>query len=128
DFEGGLDRYVEQEVAAAPPGVSAELVRHWISAHGSRYRAVMALGAKDRQWLEPVVEGCEVTGAEIVHSIRPEMAVRLVGVVFRRTGLGSAGDPGGRALEAAARIAAGELGWSEARTSEELAEVRRRFP
>jgi glycerol-3-phosphate dehydrogenase len=128
EFEDGIDRYVEQEVAAAPPGVSAEAIRHWVSAHGSRYRAVMALGAEDRQWLESVAEGSEVTGADIVHSIRQEMAVTLADVVFRRTGLGSAGDPGGRALEAAARIAARELGWSEARTSEELAEVRRRFP
>jgi glycerol-3-phosphate dehydrogenase len=128
EFEGGIDRYVEQEVAAAPLGVSAEAIRHWVSAHGSRYRAVLALGSEDRQWLESVAEGSEVTGADVVHSIRHEMAVTLADVVFRRTGLGSAGDPGGGALEVAARIAARELRWSEARTSEELAEVRRRFP
>jgi glycerol-3-phosphate dehydrogenase len=48
--------------------------------------------------------------------------------VFRRTGLGSAGDPGGQALETAARIGARELGWDEAKMRDELAEVRRRFP
>jgi glycerol-3-phosphate dehydrogenase len=128
EFEGGIDRYVEREVAAASPGVSAAAIRHWVAAHGSRYREVMALGAEDPRWLAPIADDTEVTGADIVHSIRHEMAIALADVVFRRTGLGSAGDPGGRALEAAARIAAQELGWNDARTSDELAAVRRRFP
>jgi glycerol-3-phosphate dehydrogenase len=128
EFTGGIDRYVEQEVAAAPPGVSAEAIRHWIAAHGSRYREVMALGAEDPGWLASVADDIEVTGADIVHSIRHEMAITLADVVFRRTGLCSAGDPGGQALETAARIGARELGWDEAKMRDELAEVRRRFP
>jgi glycerol-3-phosphate dehydrogenase len=128
DFEGGIDRYVEREVAAASPGVSAVAIRHWVAAHGSRYGEVMALGTEDPRWLAPIADDTEVTGADIVHSIRHEMAITLADLVFRRTGLGSTGDPGDRALEAAARIAAHELGWNDTRTSDELAAVRRRFP
>jgi glycerol-3-phosphate dehydrogenase len=128
EFEGGIDRYVEREVIQASPGVSESAIRHWVAAHGSRYREVMALGTEDPRWLAPIVSGTEVTGADIVHSIRNEMAITLADVVFRRTGLGSAGSPGEHALGAAAEIAAQELGWNETRTNDELAAVRRRFP
>jgi glycerol-3-phosphate dehydrogenase len=128
EFEGGVDRYVEREVAEASPDVPAAAIRHWIAAHGARYREVTALGTEDPRWLTPIVHDSEVTGVDVVHSIRHEMAITLADVVFRRTGLGSAGDPGPGALEAAARIAAQELGWNEARTNDELAAVRRRFP
>ena len=86
------------------------------------------MGTEDPRWLAPIVSGTEVTGADIVHSIRNEMAITLADVVFRRTGLGSAGSPGEHALGAAAEIAAQELGWNETRTNDELAAVRRRFP
>ena len=128
EFEGGIDRYVEREAAEAPAGVSAQAIRHWVAAHGSRYREVMALGAEDPRWRSPIAEGTEVTGADIVHAIRHEMAITLADVVLRRTGLGSVGHPGEPALHAAAEIASRELGWDEARVRLELASVRRRFP
>jgi glycerol-3-phosphate dehydrogenase len=128
EFDGGIERYVARELTEASGGVSEAAIRHWVGAHGSRYREVVALGAEDPRWLAPIADGTEVTGADIVHSIRHEMAITLADVVFRRTGLGSAGDPGGRALEAAARIAAQELGWNEAKVNDELAAVRHRFP
>ena len=127
-FEGGVDDFADREVAAAPPGVSARTVRHWIAAHGSRYRDVMELGQEEPRWLAPIAESTEVTGADVVHAIRHEMAVTLADVVFRRTGLGSAGDPGDPALRAAAGVASRELAWDEARVERELADVRRRFP
>jgi glycerol-3-phosphate dehydrogenase len=63
--------------------------------------------------------------AEIVHVIRQEMAVRLPDMVVRRTGLGSAGAPPPDALTAAAHVAAAELGWNDARTAQEVADVRK---
>ncbi len=127
-FEGGFDDFVEREAAAAPSGVSAQTVRHWVAAHGSRYRDVMALGNEEPGWLTPFAAGTEVTGADVIYAIRREMAVTLPDLVFRRTGLGSAGHPGDPALRAAASVASRELGWDEARMERELAEVRRRFP
>ncbi len=64
-------------------------------------------------------------GAEVVHAIRHEMAVRLSDVVVRRTGLGAAGHPGREATAACGRIAARELGWSAEREAEEVAAVER---
>jgi len=69
----------------------------------------------------PVIEG------EVIYAARNAAAVRLEDVVFRRTPLGSAGDPGEAATTRAAEIMARECGWSSARTEEELARVSQRL-
>jgi glycerol-3-phosphate dehydrogenase len=56
------------------------------------------------------------------------MAVKLADCVFRRTELGTAGDPGYEALETCARLMGRELGWSADRIGVELADVRVQFP
>ena len=76
----------------------------------------------DRERLDPSVE---TIGAEVLHVIRHEMALRLSDIVVRRTGVGSAGPPPRAALETAARIAAEELGWDARRTADEIAAVRK---
>jgi glycerol-3-phosphate dehydrogenase len=53
------------------------------------------------------------------------MARTLVDVLVRRTNLGSAGFPGEAVAETCAAVMAAELGWTPARTAEELAAVRR---
>ena len=70
----------------------------------------------------PVIEG------EVTYAAREAAAVRLEDVVFRRTPLGSAGDPGGSAVAGAGAIMARECGWSNARQDEELERVKERFP
>jgi len=69
----------------------------------------------------PVSEG------EVIYAARNAAAVRLEDVVFRRTPLGSAGDPGEAAIGRAGEIMARELGWPNERREQELARVRQRF-
>jgi hypothetical protein len=47
---------------------------------------------------------------------------------MRRTGLGSLGDPGDDAVTACAAVLRRELGWSDARTREEIASLRQLYP
>jgi glycerol-3-phosphate dehydrogenase len=65
-----------------------------------------------------------VIKAEVLHGIREEMAQKLGDVVMRRTQLGSTGHPGEPCLRACADIMSREMGWNEARTRDELDEVR----
>jgi len=65
--------------------------------------------------------------AEVLHGIREEMAQTLSDVVFRRTDLGTAGHPGHGSLRACAEEMRNELGWSDARTRQELQEVNNVF-
>ena len=55
------------------------------------------------------------------------MAQKLTDVVFRRTGLGTVGNPGETSLQMCAVIVAEELGWDAKRTQMELGEVREVF-
>jgi glycerol-3-phosphate dehydrogenase len=101
------------------------LVQHLIRLYADTTPAVITLmHQRDdlRARLDPNVE---TTGAEVVHVIRNEAALRLSDIVIRRTGLGSAGLPPKAAVEAAARIAAEELGWDERRKAEEIDAVER---
>ena len=87
---------------------------------------VVSLVREAPAWGAPF-PGTDVLPAEVVYAVRHEMARRLADVVFRRTGLGTAGHPGDAALESCAALAASELGWNRAKTAAELDEVRARF-
>jgi glycerol-3-phosphate dehydrogenase len=71
----------------------------------------------------PLVGGQPHVGAEVIYTIRQEMACTLADVVIRRTQIGSAGHPGKPLLDAVAGIAADELGWDAGRRANEVAAV-----
>lgn len=89
--------------------------------------AIVRLMAERPEWREPVSSSVATLGAEVVHVIRNEMAVRLSDIVLRRTGLGAAGHPGEDAIAGCARVAAAELGWSADRQREETAAVEQAY-
>lgn len=91
--------------------------------HGAAFGRVLDCAAGARDLLRPLT-GSTVLGAEVVHAVREEMAVRLADVVFRRTDLGTGRPPAEAALEQCAALAAREAGWDAERTRAELAEVR----
>jgi len=63
--------------------------------------------------------------AAVRYSVETEMACRLGDVVFRRTEVGSAGDPGDRQLNFAAEVMGQALGWSQYRVRQEIEAVRK---
>ena len=65
-----------------------------------------------------------MTGAEVVHAVREEMAVTLADVALRRTGLAASGWPGDAVVAAAARLVAREAGWDATRTAREVEALR----
>ena len=91
--------------------------------YAERSADIIRLMIDDASLREPLAADSAVTGAEIVHVIREEMAMHLTDIVLRRTAIGAAGHPGDELLHACARIAAGERGWDEATVSAEIAAV-----
>jgi glycerol-3-phosphate dehydrogenase len=105
------------------PGIAGRLARNQGSAYGDILGAMtQAAGC------EGTIGTSETLKAEVVHAVRAEMAVKLADCVFRRTELGTAGDPGSDAVETCAKLMGGELGWTADRIASELTEVRARFP
>jgi glycerol-3-phosphate dehydrogenase len=92
--------------------------------YGCEARQVLAR-AEAEPGLRRCVVGSTTTLAEVAWAIEKEMAQRLSDVVFRRTGLGTAGDPGVPALTETAAYMQQALGWSHKRTGEELDAVEK---
>lgn len=74
------------------------------------------------------IRGSEIVGVQIEEAIENEMAQTLADVVFRRTPLGAAGNPGKEVLQACADFMGERLGWSDQRRQQELEAVISRFP
>ncbi len=112
-----------ERAPALPDANIEELLLTYGSAVDQLYQLIEAspaLGA-------PLTSARSEVAAQITHAARHEMAMTLEDAVFRRTGLGTLGNPGGRALAQAADLMAQELGWSDARKTDELAGINRLF-
>jgi glycerol-3-phosphate dehydrogenase len=130
-YGGGIERFgelVERVLGARPLGLSEAVLRHLLHSYGAAYSEVLEWVKGDATLAEPIEGSTEVIKAEVVHGIRQEMAMTLGDVVFRRTGLGSAGHPGGASLKSCAAVMARECGWNHQRALKEVAEVETRFP
>jgi glycerol-3-phosphate dehydrogenase len=118
-----LGELLDYALWTRPAGTSEESIRALVRNHGTEYRRVVAL-AEGAPGLAGTLGESHVLGAEVAHAVREEMAVSLGDVVFRRSDLGTAGQPGDAALADCASRMAEELGWDAARAERELAEVR----
>lgn len=121
----GFDTFVGSEVQRQPHGLSEKTLRRLLYNYGSAYSEVLRY--LDRENQEADDEDLIVLRAETLHAVRDEMAHKLSDVVFRRTEVGSAGDPGFEALRTCAKVMSTELGWSPERTRQEIAETRQAF-
>ena len=118
-----LQTFRTEKIRQYASTVSASTVDHLIRNYGTGIEEVMSLAEANTSLAQPVTPGRQVIGAEIVHGVEHEMAVRLEDVVFRRTGLGTLGSPGERAISRCADIMGRILGWSSERRQTEIAHV-----
>ena len=122
-----LDALVQEvHQAALPLGFTRDQARVLSCNHGTGYAEVFDLVRQDPN-LGGSLPGTRVLRAEVTHAVRTEMAQTLEDLVFRRTDLGVGRLPAA-ALEEAAYLMGGELGWTTARTRREVAEVSSSSP
>jgi glycerol-3-phosphate dehydrogenase len=106
---------------AMPHWMDPQTLQSLLRNYGTEYRSVIGdLDTSDAQTSMALVPGTKTLLAEIDHAVAQEMAVRLEDVVLRRTDIAAGRHPGRAALEATAAAMASRLGWSQARTSEEI--------
>jgi glycerol-3-phosphate dehydrogenase len=100
--------------------LSMATIRHLITLYAERSADIVRLMHERPELRQPLAPSVETLGAEVVYVIQHEMAMRLSDIVIRRTGLGTAALPGVDAIDAAASIAAQELGWDAERRQQEI--------
>jgi glycerol-3-phosphate dehydrogenase len=104
-------------------GVAPETLHRLAISYGTCYDEVLQLLHEDASLAAPLGRRSAVIGAEILHAVRRESAVRLADAILRRTEAGSAGHPGPDALQRAASLMARELLWSDRQRLDEIAAV-----
>jgi glycerol-3-phosphate dehydrogenase len=120
---GQIERFSDflaQGLEKRPPNWSSAAMQHLLYNYGSNYHQLFQYFAEDSCWQQPVTQNVSVTKAEVLHSIRAEMAQKLSDVVLRRTELGSAGIPDEAGLQTCAHIMARELRWDRRRIKQEI--------
>ena len=122
-----FDDFLRDATAAESDAVSARTRERLARTYGTRYRRVVERLDSSSDDRDPLGATCPVTGGEVRHAVREEMAVKLGDALLRRTEAGSAGHPGDDAVSKAASIMAGELAWTRQRTEKEIAELRRTY-
>jgi glycerol-3-phosphate dehydrogenase len=124
---GPFARYVDKELKKHAKQYAAGVVQNLVHQYGTEHGRVLAVADKDDSLKEPVAKGRPDIMAEVTYAVTDEMAVHLDDVVFRRTGLGTIGNPGDKALAKCADAMGRLLGWSKEQTKKEIAWVKTYF-
>jgi glycerol-3-phosphate dehydrogenase len=103
--------------------VDREVIGNLARNYGVAADAVIDMPDGDPSLLERLSPALPDCGAEVLYAIRHEMALTLEDVIFRRTGIGTLGDPGDGVIERVAAIMAGELGWTPEETAHQIATI-----
>ncbi len=129
-YGGEIDDFEEllqNAIAKKSHELSVDDVHSLVYNYGSAYPQVMKYLDHQLESDRTPVDKFSMLKAEVIHALREEMAQKLTDVVFRRTELGSIGNPGNEALQICATTMATELGWNYTRIQQELQEVHNIF-
>lgn len=106
---------------------SEETIEHLYGNYGSNLDAILALAAESEDLQASLCADRPNIRAEAIYCARDEMLEHLSDFIFRRTGLGTIGNPGADTLEECAHLIGNELGWSEHRKREEIDDTTSHF-
>jgi glycerol-3-phosphate dehydrogenase len=110
---------------AAAPGLSQETVDHLHRLYGTRAAEVLRLASTDERLGAKLSSNYPDIAAQVIFAIREEQCVRLTDFIWRRTLLGFSHDQGRSAVPKITDLMAGEMTWSAARKTAELANYQR---
>jgi glycerol-3-phosphate dehydrogenase len=110
---GEASDFSEFRRAGQEIGLSPLAVDHVVSHYGTEAAAIFNLGREDRSLLEPLHPDHVAVRAEVVHSVRRELARTVEDMLVRRLHLFyETRDRGAAAVPIVAALMGGELGWS----------------
>ncbi len=124
---GPFRRYLDKELKKHARAYPADVMDNLIHQYGTEHGRVLAVADADESLRERVTENRPNIMAEISYAVTDEMAFHLDDAVFRRTGLGTIGNPGDKALKKCADLMGKLLGWSAEQKKKEIAWVKTYF-
>lgn len=124
-FGGHIEQFGRflEEAVLRTDSLDEDVTRQLVSNYGDRYRDLLRYFDENPEWCDRVHRELPILKAQLIHAVRKEMAQKLSDVVFRRTGIGTVGNPGDACLKTCAEIVARELNWTADQARRELSEV-----
>jgi len=123
---GRFSDFMREMQRTRPSWLSEPTLESLVMSYGSRTPELI-----DRASAEPLlrrtIAGSHVLLAEVAWALEKELAQTLADVVFRRTELGTAGHPGGAALDEVTAFMQQARGWTARRAAEERRAVEQKF-
>ncbi len=120
---GIYSSFLQRAIKGKTPLWDQGFIEHLVRNYGSRYAEVLECGEGSEALKACLCKAHPDILAQILYAVQEEMAYRLSDMVFRRTGIGTLGNPGVECLEKCAKIMAGELGWKRQKKKEEVNQV-----
>jgi glycerol-3-phosphate dehydrogenase len=117
-FEGFRERF------RVTSGLPVETADRMLRIYGTRAAEALDFADGSPELRKPFDAETGAIGAEVVFSLRTELAETLADVVQRRTLVGYAAHAGLGAIDAAAELAVRHAGWSDERAAREVAAFR----
>jgi glycerol-3-phosphate dehydrogenase len=122
-----FDDFLDEGIKNNNNDLREDQIKGLIYNYGSAYPQVLNYFQDSSSENDSLNQDYRLLEAQIRFAISNEMAEKLGDVVFRRTELGSAGNPGEANLQFSAQIMAKELNWNQHRVHGELEEVRKAY-
>ena len=123
-----MPAFKEQQIKRYGSQLPVAVIDNLVTNYGTNITHVIELLEQDASLAEELVTDRFIIAAEVVYVARHEMACHLDDLVFRRTGLGTLGNPGEAVLRRCAKLMAQELDWSQVRIDEEVQQTLSEFP
>lgn len=98
---------------------SHETVEYIGMNYGTESRHILEIARKDKSLAEIMTADGEIL-AEVIYAVENEMAKTLTDIIFRRTGIGTLGNPGIEKLQKVAGCAAKLLNWDDMKKEAEI--------
>ncbi len=108
------------------PDFSKATVKYLGKNYGTECHAVFQLARKNTKLAEVLNDDGEIL-AEVAYALHKEQALSLSDILFRRTGIGTLGNPGDAVIKKLAALAADYLNWDEKKRKSEIQKVQKRF-
>jgi len=122
------EAYKQDIAARESEHLDSRIVGSLYDNFGQDLEKILETAAADPRLFKRIADGRDDISAEAVYCARNEMLVHLEDFVFRRTGLGTIGNPGRAAVVHCAGLIGSELQWSTERSNEEVERTISQFP
>ena len=119
-----FSQFLSAGIDRTPVGLSPDMARKLLYNYGSEWHRVTRYFELDTVPVHRNGNLMAAITAEILHSVREEMAQKLGDVIFRRADLATLVNTNRMILESCASIMAVELGWDGEQTQRELNDVK----